>query len=104
MAEVVWSESAIADLDAIAEYIARDSEYYAAAFVEKVLRAVEKLSTFPRIGRVVPEYNREDVRELLFQSYRIIYKVETEQVAIAAIVHGSMDLTRRLNKQAWDVF
>jgi len=56
--KVVWSDSAVADLESVVEYIAQDSEHYAAAFAEKVLEAVEKLGTFPRIGRVVPEYDR----------------------------------------------
>lgn len=68
MVKVVWSDSAVADLESIVEYIAQDSEHYAAAFAEKVLKAVEKLGTFPRIGRVVSEYNREDIRELVFQN------------------------------------
>jgi addiction module RelE/StbE family toxin len=100
---VVWSDSAVTDLESIVEYIAQDSEHYAAAFAEKVLKAVEKLGTFPRIGRVVPEYDREDLRELIFQNYRIIYKVEPERVAIAAIVRAGRDLIRWYPPQTWDV-
>lgn len=103
MVKVIWSDSAVADLESIVEYIAQDSEHYAAAFAEKILEAVEKLGTFPRIGRVVPEYNREDIRELIFQNYRIIYKVEPERVAIAAIVHASRDLMRWYLAEAWDI-
>jgi len=64
------------------------------AFAQRVLRAVDKLSTLPRLGRVVPEYKREDIRELIFQNHRIIYKLEPERVAIAAIVHAGRDLMR----------
>lgn len=103
MVKVVWSDSAVADLECIVEYIAQDSEHYAADFAEKALKAVEKLGTFPRIGRVVLEYNREDIRELVFQNYRIIYKVEPEGVAIATIVHASRDLMRWYPPEAWDV-
>lgn len=103
MVKVVWSDSAVADLESIVEYIAQDSEHYAAAFAEKVLKAVEKLGTFPRIGRIVSEYNREDLRELIFQNYRIIYKLEPERVAIATIVHASRDLMRWYPPEAWDV-
>ena len=103
MVKVVWSDSAVADLESTVEYIAQDSEHYAAAFAEKALKAVEKLGTFPGIGRVVPEYNREDIRELVFQNYRIIYKVEPEGVAIATIVHASRDLMRWYPPEAWDV-
>ncbi len=103
MVKVVWSDSAVADLESVVEYIAQDSEHYAAAFAEKVLETVEKLGAFPRIGRVVPEYNREDLCELIFQNYRIIYKVEPERVAIAAIVRASRDLMRWYPPEAWDV-
>jgi toxin ParE1/3/4 len=103
VAKVVWSDNAVADLESIVEYIAQDSGHYAAAFAEKVLKAVEKLGAFPRIGRLVPEYDREDLRELIFQNYRIIYKVEPERVAIAAIVRASRDLIRWYPPEAWDV-
>ncbi len=103
MVKVVWSESAVVDLEAVVEYIARDSEYYAAAFADKVLKAVEKLGTFPKMGRIVPEYGRDDLRELIFQSYRIIYKVGSEQVAIVALVHSSMDLVSRFAEEARDI-
>lgn len=103
MVKVVWSDSAAADLESIVEYIAQDSEYYAATFAAKVLKAVEKLGNFPRMGRVVPEYNKEDLRELVFHNYRIIYKVEPERVAIATIVHASRDLMRWYPPEAWDV-
>ena len=103
MVEVIWSDSAVADLESIVEYIAQDSVQYAAAFAEKILEAVEKLGTFPRIGRVVPEYNREDICELIFQNYRIVYKVEPERVAIAAIVHASRDLMHWYPAEAWDI-
>ena len=103
MVKIVWSDSAVADLESTVEYIARDSGHYAAAFAERVLTAVEKLSTFPKLGRVVPEYNKEDIRELIFQNRRIIYKVEPERVAIAAIVHTSRDLKHWYPPEAWEV-
>jgi plasmid stabilization system protein ParE len=53
------------------------------------------LGDFPRTGRRVPEAARDDVRELLFHAYRIIYLVEAEAVTILTVVHGSRDLGRR---------
>jgi toxin ParE1/3/4 len=46
------------------------------------------LSRFPRSGRAVPEFSDENVRELLAYSYRIIYKIQAEQVLISAVIHG----------------
>lgn len=103
MAKIVWSDIALADLESIVGYIAQDSEAYAAAFAEKVVRIVEQIGAFPSIGRVVPEYNREDLHECLFQNYRIIYQIESEWVAIAAVVHASRDLLRWYSPEVWDV-
>ncbi len=55
------------------------------------------LALFPESGRVVPEYDRRDLRELLFQNYRIVYRIKGNQVQIAAVVHGA-----RLLSEIWD--
>ena len=89
MAEVVWSPRSLADLGAIADYIGLDSEHYARLFVERVVAAVEMLAVFPEAGRVVPEYERHDLRELLFLNYRIVYRIKGNEVQIAAVVHGA---------------
>ncbi len=69
-----WSDIAEADLDDIYDYIARDVPYYAELFIDHLIDATDKLEDHPRIGRRVPEVeNREDVRELIVQGYRIIY-------------------------------
>lgn len=80
---------------ALRDYIARDSPHYARLFTERLVESVEKLSDFPRIGRRVPEADRDDVRELIFHAYRIIYLIEAEGVTILTVVHGSRDLARR---------
>jgi toxin ParE1/3/4 len=54
--------------------------------------AGESLSVFPLRGRIVPEFDRQDFREIFFQSYRVIYKIESERIAILAIVHSSRDI------------
>lgn len=89
MAGLVWSPKAVDELEAICNYIAIDSEYYAHVFAKGVIEAVEMLERFPESGRTVPEYEREDIREVIFQSYRIVYRVKPEVVEIAAIVHGA---------------
>ena len=90
-----WSDVARADVLALREYIARDSPYYARRFTERLVESVRTLRDFPRIGRQVPEADREDIRELIFHAYRIIYPVEDQQVTILTVVHGSRDLGRR---------
>lgn len=89
---VVWSPKALEDVDSIAAYIARDSPAYASAVVGKILEITRSLSNFPFAGRVVPEFDDEMLRERFVYSYRVIYRVETETVIIAAVVHGKQIL------------
>ncbi|MGF7186466.1 addiction module RelE/StbE family toxin [Desulfitispora alkaliphila] len=95
---IVWTEPAVSDLEAIRDYIKRDSLVYADRFVENVIETVEKLNSFPRMGRVVPEAEDESIREVLLYNYRIIYKVEKSQILILALIHGVRDLTNKINK------
>ncbi|PID41378.1 MAG: plasmid stabilization protein [Proteobacteria bacterium] len=100
--EIEWSEPAESDLGDIYEYIARDVPLYAEQFVDQVLATTNLLTDQPLMGRCVPEAHREDIRELLFQSYRIIYQVKPEFVYIVAVIHGSRDLSKMDNKP-WEV-
>lgn len=85
---VVWSPRALQDLEAIAGYIVQDSPAYATAVVRSIVNQTKTLRHFPRAGRIVPEFDDENIRELLAFSYRIIYQVLQEQVVIAAVIHG----------------
>ena len=85
---VEWSPRALEDLEAIAQYIAADSEAYAAAVVKTILTTARNFSRFPFSGRIVPELGDENIREWFAYSYRIIYQVEDQVVTVAAIVHG----------------
>jgi len=85
---VVWSPRAIADVEAIASYIASDSPSYANAVVRRIVTLAGTLSEFPLLGRKVPEFDDDGIRELIAYSYRISYLVEPTEVLVAAIVHG----------------
>lgn len=87
--EVVWTEPAWEDLEAAAEYIARDSEYYAAAFVREVREAAESLGEFAERGQIVPEFRDTTIRELLVRPYRLVYKLSTSRVTVIAVIHGA---------------
>lgn len=89
---VEWSPRALADLEAIAKYIAADSAAYAKAVVRSITDQTRQLSRFPYLGRKVPEFNEDRIRELLVYSYRVIYEIDGEQVIVAAVVHGKRDL------------
>ena len=87
-----WTEPAIESLRNLHGYIAKDSEVYASNFIQRVVLAVEKLSDFPKLGRVVPEADEERIRELLYQNYRIIYRIKNDFIEILTIIHGRRDL------------
>lgn len=95
--QVVWSPEAAEDVEAIAAYIARDSAFYAAAVVEKLLTTAAQLPSFPEVGRMVPELNDDTIRERLVYSYRLIYRLRAEDILIVAVIHG-----RRLLEAAVD--
>ncbi len=71
MGKVIWSPSALNDIDAIAEYIARDSVDRAALFVSRIFETTDKLQKFPLSGRVIPEIGDKCCREIIYGSYRI---------------------------------
>jgi addiction module RelE/StbE family toxin len=96
--KIEWTEPAQLDLESIRDYIKRDSEYYATRFVERIIEAVESLEKFPEMGRSVPEAEEENIRELLFYNYRIMYRVETERILILTITHGARDLSLKRPK------
>jgi toxin ParE1/3/4 len=85
---VRWSPRALEDVDAIAEYIEKDSPFYAKAVVAKIIAISRRLEDFPFSGRIVPEAGDSVLREHFVFSYRIIYRIEEKNVTIAAVVHG----------------
>ena len=90
MAEIVWSPSSIKDINAIAEYIAKDSLIAAKNMVELFFQKAEILSRFPHYGKQVAETKNSFLREILVGRYRIIYEVFSEdQVNILTVHHQS---------------
>ncbi len=100
--KIEWTEPALDDLETIRDYISKDSPYYARQFIERIFDAVKVLQGHQKIGRPVPEADHKNVRELIFQGYRIIYRVKLDRVQIAAVIHGSRNLSAKENKP-WDV-
>jgi toxin ParE1/3/4 len=89
---VDWSQRALQDLESIGEYIAADSPTYAGIVVKKILHQTKALAAFPRSGRKVPEFDDDNIRELIVYSYRIIYRLQPDLVLIAAVIHGTRAL------------
>ena len=86
MNRIRWTPEAAADLEAIRDFIGRDSPHYAAAVVAQILGAIDQLELFLRSGRVVPELQRDDVRELIQGPYRIVYRVLPDDIAHILVV------------------
>lgn len=86
--KIVWSPLAIEKVAKIADYIAKDKPSAAEEWLNTLFAKVERLETSPKIGRIVPEINSESFRELIYGNYRIIYRIEKEQLAILTIHHG----------------
>jgi addiction module RelE/StbE family toxin len=85
---VRWTPQAEDDLQAIYDFIARDSEHYAKLVVDKILSAVDSIERFPLIGRHIPEKPRGDLRELIKPPYRIVYRLG-EEILILTIFRAS---------------
>ena len=85
---IVWSRRAVQDLDTLTTYIAADSPAYAGIVLKKIVNQTRLLARFPRAGRKVPEFDDENVRELVVYSYRIIYRLKTDEALIVAVIHG----------------
>lgn len=98
--KIRWSQAARADVRGLKRYIAQDSPFYAMQFCERLIASVEKLADHPRIGREAPEAadTPEEVRELIFRDYRILYLVEVDTVQILAVIHGARDLEAMATK------
>jgi toxin ParE1/3/4 len=95
MAAIQWSRSALKDLRLVHSYIAQDSKRQADRVVKEIRAAVKRIRTNPKIGWMVPEFNEDELREIVVFSYRIIYEIEGDLCHIVAVVHGSRDLTER---------
>jgi toxin ParE1/3/4 len=85
---IAWSRRAVQDLDTITDYIAADSPAYAGVVLKNIVNKTRILARFPRAGRKVPEFDDENVRELIVYSYRIIYRLRSDEALVVAVIHG----------------
>jgi plasmid stabilization system protein ParE len=97
-----WSTPAIDDLTGVRDYIAQGSQYYAAEFIQRILETVQKLEQFPELGRIIPEIGDPNARELIFQNYRILYRLKPDRIDVAAVIHGRRDIRRNIAER-WEI-
>ncbi|MDT3739855.1 MAG: type II toxin-antitoxin system RelE/ParE family toxin [Candidatus Kapabacteria bacterium] len=90
MVSLNWTEQAVNDLNNVYDYISKDSKHYAIQHISRIRSKCSILKTNPLIGRIVPEFGIQNLRELIFGNYRIIYKViDTQQIDILTIFHAA---------------
>ncbi len=91
-------------MQAIYDYIARDSKTYAIRFVKSLVEVATKLQTMPRCGRIVPELEEYGFREVIYHNYRNVYRIteDAKDVEILAIVHGAREI-KTVFRQEWEL-
>ncbi|MGQ0649370.1 MAG: type II toxin-antitoxin system RelE/ParE family toxin [Gemmatimonadaceae bacterium] len=87
-----WTEQAVDQLGAIAEYVSRSSPIYAEQLIQRIVHRLEQVRVFPDSGSPVLEASIPDVRQVIEWPYRILYRPRTETIEVLAIVHGRRDL------------
>jgi addiction module RelE/StbE family toxin len=83
--QIVFTKPAIADLKALVGFIARDNPPAAERFGFEIIDRAERLIAFPFVGRVVPEFKTESLREVIHRPYRIIYRVHEDKKLIEVL-------------------
>jgi len=92
--KVYWTQTAQGHLESIHAFIAQDSPEYAKRMVDRLTRRSQQIADFPLSGRRVPEYEMEQIREVIERPYRIIYHLSPDQINILAVIHGSQEALR----------
>ncbi|HEY2495272.1 MAG TPA: type II toxin-antitoxin system RelE/ParE family toxin [Paenibacillus sp.] len=97
MDELIWSPRSLRDLEIIYEYIKQDSIEVASLFVNELILEIKGITDFPYKGRSVPELKNDQIREKIYKSYRIVYRITNTNIEIVTFLHQS----RRLIKQEY---
>jgi toxin ParE1/3/4 len=87
--KINWTNATVDNLLSIHDSIAQNSRVYADRIISKIIRRSEQLAPFPLSGRIVPEYNRREVRDIIEGTYRVVYIVnhQDETIDILAVLH-----------------
>lgn len=85
--KVVWTRQAESMLDEAVDYIAAERPASALRWLDETMERVRSLERFPDLGRIVPELQRPEIREVLVDPYRVSYHRDEQQVTILAVLH-----------------
>ena len=89
MVNIRWSLGALEDIESISSYISNDFPEKASEIVKGIIEKIEQLKQFPKLGRKFPDRDDENIREIFFKKYRIIYEIKENIIEILVIAHGS---------------
>ncbi len=103
MAVVEWTTPAVNQLEEIVEYHRERSPSYAERVGNQITTAVDRLESLPLMGRVVPEFKIQTIRELIVSPYRILYHVRGETCSVIAVVDSRRDFTRVVRLEDLDL-
>jgi plasmid stabilization system protein ParE len=87
--DIVWSPRSVSDVEEIRAYVAVDSPVWADLLVRRLVSAVERLRDYPDSGRIVPERQSPDLREVISGPFRIVYRRKAGSVEIVTVFRGS---------------
>lgn len=89
--KIITENHAQQELIQIKWYIAQDSEFYANKTVNEINKRIENLLFFPEMGKVINE--KRNIRQIIYKSYKILYKFDSENIYILHIIHHSRDIS-----------
>lgn len=90
---IIWSRTSERDLRSLVKFIAKDSPQRAEHFGYRIVARVEMLHDHPCMGRIVPEFGQQDLREVLVAPYRIIYRLKEDihLIEVLRVWHAARD-------------
>lgn len=97
MVKINWTELSISDLKSIYDYISQDSKRYASLTINKIYNRAQLLIEQPQIGRIVPEFNDANIRELIIGNYRLVYKLLDEYSLDILRIYNSARLLKKVD-------
>lgn len=90
--KIFWTNEALSKLLEIEEYISIDNINRAEKFIDFLIEKVESIKDYPKRGRIIPELNIDNIREIIVKNYRIIYKIDKNIITILTVFEGHKTL------------
>jgi addiction module RelE/StbE family toxin len=96
VARVSWTPEALRNLDTIGDYLRTVAPDVADRIVVSLVESMDAVMDFPRLGRMVPEFELDDLREVIVDDYRVVYELRGDTAWVVTVLHGAMDVPSRL--------